>query len=768
MLSKLLRGGLSTAIIATLLVIVPTTNASAVADGNTLFSPNLSAFPSGDASYPRLIRIINDGSTNDTLLATFAKRFQGTPTVLPIYRSANGGATWSQVSTISSNTAGWDLEAPVLYEVPYTAGGLTAGDILAAGTAWKVGDYTTQKVEVFRSRDMGTTWTYLSNCVATSGEPNTWGHGIWEPWFFQTPSGTLACFISDERPSGGPTNNQIIGHFLSTNGGATWSSTITPDVAFPADNLARPGMQTITALPNGTFMMSYEMCRDATDADHACQVYVKTSADGLNWGSSSDPGTLVQTADGRQLLHTPYITWSPGGGPNGTVLISGQRVGTGTTGSYAVQAESGRVVFTNTNLGVGPWQELTAPVTVDRTGGYKSGEPSCPGYSSPMLPSVDGQRILYLAGTWIAGTGNQCEIRIGESSLGDIRPVPDFSSSVKTGFAEYGGTWVQGSGTLAQTASVAGAKVLFGSTAWTDYVLEADVRLDGAGQAGLLARITGPSIGADSHSGYYVGLESATGQLVFGRQNNNWTSLATTAVTGGVSTGVWYHLRVAVEGCVFAISSQPAGQSSAPTTITQTVTGCQASGMAGLRAHFTPATWRNVTVTPNGFTEYGGSWQGAAGVVSETAADVAGSKAMFGSTTWTDYSLQADIRLDTSGQAGLLIRTTNPTVGADAHSGYYVGLESATGLMILGRQNNNWSGIASAAVTGGVSTGVWYHMGISVKGCAFAITVQPADLSSPPTTLAQTVAGCQTSGAPGLRSHFTAASWRNVAISAAT
>ena len=729
------------------------------------FSPNLAAYPNADASYPRLIRVVNDGSPNDTLLATFAKRFQGSPSVLPIYRSTDGGANWTQVSTVSSNTSAWDLEAPVLYEVPHTAGGLNAGDILAAGTAWSLGNFTAQKVEVFRSTDQGSTWSFLSNCVTTSGQPNTIGHGIWEPWFHQTPGGTLACFISDERPSGGATNNQIIGHFTSADGGATWSSPITPDVAFPSDNLARPGMQTITALPNGTFLMSYEMCRDATDPDHACQVYVKSSADGLNWGTASDPGTLVQTSDGRQLLHTPYITWSPAGGPNGTVLISGQRVVTGSTGNYTVQGESGRVIFANTNLGAGHWQQLTAPLTIDPTGGYNPGEPSCPGYSSPILPSLDGQRLLYLAGTWITGAANQCEVRIAESTLGQLSVVPDLFSSTKSGFAEYGGTWVTGSGRIAETASAAGTKALFGSTAWADYVLDADVRLDAAGQAGLLVRVTDPDVGADAHVGYYVGIEDSTDELVFGRQNHGWTALNTASVTGGVSTGTWYHLRVAMEGCAFTISSQPADLSSPATVISRTVSGCQSSGMAGFRSHFTPATWRAVSITPNAFTEYGGTWKSGTGVVAQDSSGVAGPKAMFGAATWTDYTLESDVRLDTAGQAGLLIRTTGPSIGADAHSGYYIGIEDSTDSLVLGRQNNNWTPIASTPVTGGISTGVWYHLRVSVKGCAFSISVQPDDMSASATTITQTVAGCQAAGAPGLRSHYTAASWRDIAVS---
>lgn len=390
--------------------------ASATQAGSVFYSPNPVTYPNGTAGYPRAIRLDFDGSSNQTMLATFAKAGHGAPGSLPIYRSTNGGASWTQVSTITSNTAGWDIEAPTLFEVPRTITGLNQGDLLAAGTAWQVGNFTTQKIEVFKSTDHGSTWTFLSNCTTTSGMPNTVGSGIWEPAFLVADNNTLACFISDERPAGGATNNQVIGHYTSTNGGASWSGSLTQDVAFPSDNLARPGMQTFAELPNGDFIMSYELCRDATNADHACEVYVKTSADGLNWGTLGTTGTLVQTADARQLLHTPYISWLPGGGPNGTVLLSGQRVVTGPTGSKAVMGESGSVIFRNTNLGAGEWTEIEAPVTVNPTGGYASGVPSCPGYSTPAIPREDGTSFVYFAATWL-GSGNRCELRFGIGSL---------------------------------------------------------------------------------------------------------------------------------------------------------------------------------------------------------------------------------------------------------------------------------------------------------------------------------------------------------------
>ncbi|MBU4335383.1 MAG: ricin-type beta-trefoil lectin domain protein [Actinobacteria bacterium] len=432
---------LTVALTATLTTVTEAAPAAAAQTGQVLYSPDLATYPDGTAGYPRAVRLDHDGSSDETLLATFAQAGHNGPKTLPIYRSTDSGASWTQISTISSHTAGWDIEAPTLYEVPRDISGLDAGDILAAGTAWDVGDYTAQKVEVFRSTDGGLTWQYLSACTQTSGQPDSWGHGIWEPVFLVTDDDTLACFISDERPANSATNNQVIGHYTSGDGGQTWSSTLVQDVAFPADDLARPGMQTFAQLPNGTYLMSYEMCRDGTDADHACEVYVKSSADGLSWGAVDDSGTLVQTADSRQLLHTPSIAWLPGGGPNGTVLISGQRVGAGPTGNKTVLAESGTVLFANTNLGTGDWTEVETPVTVNPTGGYASGVPSCPGYSTPMIPLENGTEYLYLAATWL-GQGNQCEIRFGTGALpgatGQIVGPGDLCLDVDTNTAVNG------------------------------------------------------------------------------------------------------------------------------------------------------------------------------------------------------------------------------------------------------------------------------------------------------------------------------------------
>jgi hypothetical protein len=390
--------------------------------GNVLYNPNTAANPNEDASYPRIIRLQNSGTSNGTILSTFSHSGVGTTKAnFPIYRSTDGGVTWtgSPMGTVTDTVHGWDLDGPALFELPSAQGNLAAGTLIASGTAWNRQDFTQQAIEVFTSTDHGVTWSYRSSCTSESAMANTTGHGIWEPNFAIAGNGNLVCYFSDERPSVN-NYNQVLAHVASTDGGATWGSEVY-DVAVQ-DNVQRPGMTTVIKLPNGQYGLTYEDCKAGFDPDQACSVYFKTSADGLNWSPISGLGALVQTSDGRHFLHTPSIAWSPFGGANGTLLVSGQRVVSGADGAITVQVESGNVLLANTNLGSGSWSETTSPVTVNPTGGYGLGETSCPGYSSPMLPSISGTRVLYLAGTHISN--GKCQVRYGTELIpGPTGPI---------------------------------------------------------------------------------------------------------------------------------------------------------------------------------------------------------------------------------------------------------------------------------------------------------------------------------------------------------
>jgi hypothetical protein len=89
-------------------------------------------------------------------------------------------------------------------------------------------------------------------------------------------------------------------------------------------------------------------------------------------------------------------------------------------------AESGSVLLANTSLGTGSWTELEAPVNVNPTGSYGAGSPSCPSYSSPIVPSADGTANLTKVQLWDCGTagGQQWRPQANGSLLRLQRPRP--------------------------------------------------------------------------------------------------------------------------------------------------------------------------------------------------------------------------------------------------------------------------------------------------------------------------------------------------------
>jgi hypothetical protein len=112
------------------------------------------------------------------------------------------------------------------------------------------------------------------------------------------------------------------------------------------------------------------------------------------------------------------LAWSPYGGKDGMLIVSGHRVVTGQEGKLEVTKQSGRVLMVNGILGVGPWREIDAPFVVDPTGGYGPGETACPGYSSPVLAPTEASdpSFIFLSGTAVAN--GKCEIRYGIGKLG--------------------------------------------------------------------------------------------------------------------------------------------------------------------------------------------------------------------------------------------------------------------------------------------------------------------------------------------------------------
>ncbi|MDR6868169.1 hypothetical protein J2Y69_002780 [Microbacterium resistens] len=780
-----LRIGVVLGVVLGLIGLVAVPSAATASPGSVVAAPSS---PSGaeNNDYPRIIRLSAsaDPARRGELLVMYSVNDTGVRTHSVVKRSTDDGQTWTTASTLYSPTPGWGIYFGSMYELPQASGGLPAGTLIAAGNAWDNVSWSNQEVQTFVSTDYGATWTPRGNCATKAGAPNQVSTGLWEPEIVLNADGKLACHFSDERLRSSGFSQKLV-MVTSSDGGATWGGQV--DVVAIGDSSSRPGMPVVRRLPNGSYALAFELCRDSVgNADQTCRVYLKTSSDGASWGSATDVGTLVQTADGRQLLHTPALAWSPAGGPNGTLVMSGQRVVTGSDGSSTVvRPESGRVVFTNTALGTGAWQAVSAPMTIDPTGDYNNGPGKhCANYSPSMVPTASGSALMMVSPKFVSGSTTRCDVRFGTGPIGTLPLYAPFDSGNDMGWAAYGGNWSVSAGVYSQNGTASGPKSLVGSTGWTDVTVDTDIRLDGTGQAGVLLRTRAPGVGADAHSGYYVGVET-NGTMFIGRQDNNWTSLALQNVSGGVGVGTWYHVSASIVGCTITATIKPENATTT-TTATATDPGCFASGQPGVRTHLTSASFRNFQVSEagastapayadswasgaaTGWTGYGGSWSTiAAGATERQSAAGADGPKLSSPASGDAYTAAADVRLTSlsapSGNAGVVARMTSPGVGPDAYSGYFAGVDGSTGRLSLGRSNGTWTPLADTGVPGGVQLNTWYRVTLRVTGCTISATGQRTS-SWDQARLSVTDSGCSATGAAGIRAMLAAADFREFLV----
>ena len=177
----------------------------------------------------------------------------------------------------------------------------------------------------------------------------------------------------------------------------------------------------------------------------------------------------------------------------------------------------------------------------------------------------------------------------------------------------------------------------------------------------------------------------------------------------------------------------------------------------------------NTYQTMHGWQPNGGRWSEHDGVFSN-ATYGRGDMLIAQHSQGTNYKVSADIRFDLLfpethyGDAGLVIRTTNPEQGVDSYQGYYAGLRPDQRTVVLGRASYDWHELKTVPLTAPIWIGEWYHLELSAQGCKLTVTVTAPD-NAPATKLDYQDAECLTAGVAGLRSFYAQASWRDVKIS---
>jgi len=300
--------------------------------------------------YPKTVELKyqSNSSLNGSLLVTFEQ--PADKPVFPIYRSTDNGAAWTRIGSIADTANGVGNRCcAYLYELPQTIGSMAAGTILCAGISAPVDDSETL-LELYKSTDGGSTWTWVSQIAAGGSYSTT---AIWEPNLI-VANNKLICYYSDSRDSA---HSQKIVHQTSTNG-VTWGSAVN-DVALSTYAL-RPGMPVVSLLPDGSYFMSYEVVNEASDTP----TYFKISSNPESW-TATDIGTSLGT----------------GGSPFNTVLPDGK---------ILFNDYGSSQVFINTANGTGSWTKVDTNVAAgySRTLQYVTGTGRVLIMSCPIMGSA--------------------------------------------------------------------------------------------------------------------------------------------------------------------------------------------------------------------------------------------------------------------------------------------------------------------------------------------------------------------------------------------
>ncbi|KAF2770370.1 BNR/Asp-box repeat protein [Teratosphaeria nubilosa] len=348
------------------------TAASALLTNVTIFTPP-SNYTIPRTLYARTLLLSQENDTESTpqLLATWENYGPNNNTnpYFPIYQSFDLGATWSERSRVYDQVNGWGLRyQPFLYELPEDFACFKKGTVLLAGNSIPQ-DLSQTQIDVYASEDQGTTWKFVSH-VARGGEalPDNGLSPVWEP-FLLMYEGQLVIYYSDQRD---PAYGQKLVHQV-TSDLVTWGPVV-DDVAYSTYD-DRPGMTTVSALPNGQWIITYEFY-GAPEAAFA--VYYRLSDSPLTFNNAT--GYVIEATDGTIPVSSPYNVWTPSDSKNGSIVVS---CGTLST------------VFINHDLAApgSPWVEYATPEGTS--------------YTRSLLVLPDPDQILITGGGVLSGTDNR-------------------------------------------------------------------------------------------------------------------------------------------------------------------------------------------------------------------------------------------------------------------------------------------------------------------------------------------------------------------------
>lgn len=164
------------------------------------------------------------------------------------------------------------------------------------------------------------------------------------------------------------------------------------------------------------------------------------------------------------------------------------------------------------------------------------------------------------------------------------------------------------------------------------------------------------------------------------------------------------------------------------------------------------------------WTAYGGTWRAAQGAM-RNESDERGAKLMTGSLSWTDYTVTTDVELlGQQGDAGVILLGSNEEQGVDSYDGYYVGLRSNDGNLIIGLAQYGWLQLAGRPFPGGVRPFHWYRLRASVRDCRVSAVAMDIATGKTASLTVDDKITCFQRGRVGIRSHSSGGAWKNFSV----
>ncbi len=276
--------------------------------------------PNANLSYGKIIVLEHNGDNNGLIFVT-GQSIDESDYIVHV--SKDGGKTFEIQSRIRTKKTGMVANwQPCIYELPCAVGDLAEGTLIFAGCVRDNNTSYLTEITLWKSTNLGETWSTLSVCAKGGGLTGDVA-GLWEP-FLYAEDGKLYCLYSDETD---PDHSQMLS-LKYTEDGKNWSDRVI--ITACADKKLRPGMIAMTKLPTGEYFVVYEMV-----GIYGNPIHYKKSKSLTDWGDTSENGTIIATNAGEKLGSSPYCVWTPLGGENGMIIVTGKFMASGasSTGS---------------------------------------------------------------------------------------------------------------------------------------------------------------------------------------------------------------------------------------------------------------------------------------------------------------------------------------------------------------------------------------------------------------------------------------------------